>query len=280
MGTRVTDERTAVDSSEAAALDEARLGALLRGSGGPVGSRPVGGRVHLLGVGGAGVSGIGRILVARGVRVSGHDRAESQMLDALREVDLRFELCASEGSLLPPDVDLVIRSAAVSKDDPQVLAAEARGIPVLKYGEILPRLAPPERLLAVAGTHGKTTVSWMLWHALEGISELVETIREDMDLDSGLSHFMELRIGGDRSLYSDVGSFWRHEGSSDAIFLQNRGGSELRGVRYGPVSSPRPDIATEIFIDSRQAPEIFVVFTMPGGGQYMYKGVPIQRTFR
>jgi UDP-N-acetylmuramate--alanine ligase len=172
METRVDEGRRAVRtavptgaSEPRTALDGERLDALLQGG------EDAAGRVHLLGVGGAGVSGIGRILVARGLTVSGHDHAESQMLDALRGLELGFELCAPEEASLPPEVDLVIRSAAVPKDDPQVLAAEARGVPVLKYAEVLPRLAAPERLLAVAGTHGKTTVSWMLWHALEGISE-------------------------------------------------------------------------------------------------------------
>jgi UDP-N-acetylmuramate--alanine ligase len=65
----------------------------------------------------------------------------------------------------------VIRSVAVPEDDPQVLEARSRGIPVLKYGQALARLAPASRQLAVAGTHGKTTAAWMLWHALEGIGE-------------------------------------------------------------------------------------------------------------
>jgi UDP-N-acetylmuramate--alanine ligase len=130
-------------------------------------------RVHLLGAGGAGVSGIGRILAARGVRVTGHDRAKSAMLEALCELELPIELGESEARLLPDDVELVVRSAAVPEDDPQVLRALDLGIPVQKYADILPRLAPADRLLAVAGTHGKTTTAWMLWHALEGIEELL-----------------------------------------------------------------------------------------------------------
>ena len=54
-------------------------------------------------------------------------------------------------------------------DDPQVLAALERGLPVLKYAELLGRLAAPETGLAVAGTHGKTTTSCMLWHVLLAI---------------------------------------------------------------------------------------------------------------
>src|SRR5262245_17684082 len=126
-------------------------------------------RVHLLGAGGAGVSGLGRILAARGVRVSGHDRGRSTTLDALAELDLHITLGDSRAELLPADTELVVRSAAVPLDDPQVCAARARGIPVWKYAEALGRLAPAGRTLAVAGTHGKTGSSWMLWHALEGI---------------------------------------------------------------------------------------------------------------
>lgn len=128
-------------------------------------------RVHLLGVGGAGVSGIGRILAARGVRITGHDRAESAILEALGELDLALELGESRADCLPRDAELVVRSAAVPADDPQVLRALELGIPVMKYADVLPRLAPAKRTLAVAGTHGKTTTAWMLWHALEGIEE-------------------------------------------------------------------------------------------------------------
>ena len=126
-------------------------------------------RVHLLGAGGAGVSGLGRILAARGVKVSGHDRARSPMLAALGELDLAITLGESTREHLPADAELVVRSAAIGIDDPQVAAARARGIPVWKYAEAVGRLAPVGRTLAVSGTHGKTGSSWMLWHALEGI---------------------------------------------------------------------------------------------------------------
>jgi UDP-N-acetylmuramate--alanine ligase len=141
----------------------------------PVSTRPTpieGGfpkRVHLLGAGGAGVSGLGRILAARGVKVSGHDRSRSAMLESLGALDLTIVLGESRAELLPSDADLVVRSAAVPGDDPQLQAAGARGIPVWKYAEALGRLCPAGRTLAVAGTHGKTGSSWMLWHALEGL---------------------------------------------------------------------------------------------------------------
>jgi len=126
-------------------------------------------RVHLLGAGGAGVSGLLRVLAARGVKVTAHDRARSPMLAALSELDLEIGLGDSAPEHLPAGTELVVRSAAVPDDDPQLLAARGRGIPVWKYAEALGRLCPPDRTLAVAGTHGKTGSSWMLWHALEGI---------------------------------------------------------------------------------------------------------------
>jgi UDP-N-acetylmuramate--alanine ligase len=126
-------------------------------------------RVHLLGAGGAGVSGLGRILAARGVKVSGHDRSRSALLESLGALDLAIVLGDSRAELLPADTELVVRSAAVPHDDPQLQAAHQRGVPVWKYAEALGRLCPAGRTLAVAGTHGKTGSSWMLWHALEGL---------------------------------------------------------------------------------------------------------------
>ena len=126
-------------------------------------------RVHLLGIGGAGVSGVARILHARGHRVSGHDRAPSPLVDALRPLELSISIGESLAAGLPGDAQLLVRSAAVGDDDPQVQAARAIDVPVVKYAEVLQALAPPERTLAVTGTHGKTTTSWMLYHALAGI---------------------------------------------------------------------------------------------------------------
>lgn len=127
--------------------------------------------VHFIGVGGAGVSGLARVLATRGIRVSGHDRATSAIFRALEELGLSLTLGESRAEDLPPDAQLVVRSVAVPEEDPQVLAARDRGLPVLKYGDALARVAPPGATLAVAGTHGKTSSSWMLWHVLDGIGE-------------------------------------------------------------------------------------------------------------
>ena len=118
--------------------------------------------IHLLGLGGAGVSGAARILKAMGKRVTGHDCAPSPMLSSLEGLGIPCSLGKSTDAHLPGDAAMVVRSAAVPDEDPQVQAAYERGIPVLKYAELLGKLLPSNSGLGVAGTHGKTTTSAML----------------------------------------------------------------------------------------------------------------------
>lgn len=132
-------------------------------------------RVHLLGAGGAGMSGAALLLVERGHALSGQDRAESGFVDALRARGVPISVGDSETRHLPGDAQMVVRSAAIGLDDPQVVEAARRGLPVLKYAELLGLLGPDRRTLAVAGTHGKTTSSWLLYHALKGIAQAAGT---------------------------------------------------------------------------------------------------------
>jgi UDP-N-acetylmuramate--alanine ligase len=118
-------------------------------------------RVHLIGVGGAGMSAIARILVARGVEVSGCDRAESATLAALREagVDAR---AGHDVAHLRDGIEVGV-STAIDDDLPELRAARERGLPVLHRSELLAELvAGSDASVAVAGTHGKTTTSGML----------------------------------------------------------------------------------------------------------------------
>jgi UDP-N-acetylmuramate--alanine ligase len=115
-------------------------------------------RIHCVGVNGGGLLPLACLLAARGHRMTGSDRTEP-----------RAELTAAgvvvgRGSALERmrDASLLIRSAAVPTDDPEVLDAQRRGIPVLKYSEALGQLMQQKRGLAVAGTHGKTSVTALL----------------------------------------------------------------------------------------------------------------------
>ncbi|HPF15005.1 MAG TPA: Mur ligase family protein [Planctomycetota bacterium] len=129
-------------------------------------------QVHLLGAGGAGVSGAARLLFAQGHTLTGHDRERSPFSEPLESVGVRIRYGDSQAGLLPERTQVVVRSAAIGDSDPQVIEARRRGLQVLKYAEILGWLSQRYRVLAAAGTHGKTTSSWMLYHALQGVESM------------------------------------------------------------------------------------------------------------
>lgn len=125
--------------------------------------RPVAelGAVHLVGIGGAGMSGIARMLHARGIPVTGSDGRDSATLAALRDegIDVRVghDAAAIAG------VDTLVISSAIREDNPEVTAARAAGRPVLHRSQALAALAQGSaRRIAVAGANGKTTTSSML----------------------------------------------------------------------------------------------------------------------
>ncbi len=117
------------------------------------------GAVHLVGVGGAGMSGIARILVQRRQKVSGSDLRDGRALEELRMLGARIEIGHDEANL--GDAAVVVTSSAVAADNPEVVAARARGLPVLRRAEMLAELMSDHRSVLIAGTHGKTTTTSM-----------------------------------------------------------------------------------------------------------------------
>lgn len=128
--------------------------------------------IHLVGIGGAGMSGLARLAHQAGYRVSGTDREESATLAALRElgVDAR---AGHSAEALPPDAAAVVVSTAVPEGAPDLAAARARGLPVLHRSQLLAELMSGRRGLAVAGAHGKSTTSALLVAALGDASACV-----------------------------------------------------------------------------------------------------------
>ena len=123
-------------------------------------------KVHFIGVGGVGVSGLAQILLDAGVVVSGSDAQDSTYARRLREQGAQIFIghCAEN---LSDDADLVVYSAAIQADNPERQAAQHVGIPQCRRGQFLARLAPYfRRVVAVAGSHGKTTTTAMLAHIL------------------------------------------------------------------------------------------------------------------
>lgn len=117
-------------------------------------------RVHLVGVGGAGMSGLARILLQRGHPVSGSDLKEGRALDELRA--LGADVHVGHDATVVGDAAAVVTSTAVPDDNVELLAARERGIPLLRRAELLAAVMADERRLLIAGTHGKTTTTSML----------------------------------------------------------------------------------------------------------------------
>ncbi|MDQ3714491.1 MAG: UDP-N-acetylmuramate--L-alanine ligase [Actinomycetota bacterium] len=122
------------------------------------------GRVHFVGIGGAGMSGIARILLGRGAPVSGSDAKESAVLLALRALGARVSVGHSADNLA--DVDTVVVSTAIRPNNPELVAARERGLLVVPRAVALAAVLAGRRSVAVAGTHGKTSTTSMLTVAL------------------------------------------------------------------------------------------------------------------
>ncbi len=126
--------------------------------------RASGAHVHLMGVGGIGMAGVARLLAAKGQQVTGCDGGNPRTLDWLRScgipVTTGHDVQHLEG------VDWAIFSPALQPGHSERTAAEARGIPLFRRGQVLPVLAEQWKTVAVSGTHGKTTTSSMVAHIL------------------------------------------------------------------------------------------------------------------
>jgi UDP-N-acetylmuramate--alanine ligase len=123
-------------------------------------------RIHLVGLGGAGMSAIAEVLHGTGHTVSGSDLTSSAVLERLAAVGMRTFVGHDAAQV--GDVDLVAVSTAIPATNPEVVEARRRDIPVLRRAEILAAISRSWRTIAVAGTHGKTTTSAMLAAALRG----------------------------------------------------------------------------------------------------------------
>lgn len=122
-------------------------------------------RIHFIGVGGAGMSGIARIMLAKSIEVSGSDKNQSQMTIALKALGAEIHIGHDAKNI--GNADLVVVSAAISKSNPEYVAAIESGIPVAARATALSWLLSDSKAVAIAGTHGKTTTTAMLTVALQ-----------------------------------------------------------------------------------------------------------------
>jgi UDP-N-acetylmuramate--L-alanine ligase len=118
------------------------------------------GRVHFAGIGGAGMSGIARIMLARGTGVSGSDSAASDVLEDLAGLGAKTHVGHDASNL--GDADTLVVSSAIRPDNPELVEARRRGLRVLHRSGALAALMFGRRVIAVSGTHGKTSTTSMI----------------------------------------------------------------------------------------------------------------------
>lgn len=203
---------------------------------------------HFIGIGGAGMSGLAKILALRGAKVSGSDAKESATVLALRELGAEVYV-GHAAEHLPGAADSVVVSSAIREDNPELAAARERGLPVVHRSDALAALMVGRRALAVAGTHGKTTTTSMLAVGLTGVG-----------LDPSYA------IGGD---LDEPGSNARH--GAGEIFVAEADESDRSFQKY------RPEVAVVLNVELDhhanyasleevyESFEAFVARVVPGG---------------
>jgi UDP-N-acetylmuramate--alanine ligase len=125
----------------------------------------IGKRVHFIGIGGAGMSGLARIALSHGIKVSGSDAKDSNVLTALRALGATVEVQHKSENV--DGADLVVYSTAISENNPERIRSAELGISAITRATALALLMSEAKSIAVAGTHGKTTTSSMLTVALQ-----------------------------------------------------------------------------------------------------------------
>jgi UDP-N-acetylmuramate--alanine ligase len=124
-------------------------------------------RLHFVGVGGAGMSGLALVCARLGAEVTGSDRADSSYMERLRAAGLE-PVVGHDAANLPEGAEVVV-STAIGEDNPELALARQQGIEPIHRGALLAELCAEKRLIAIAGTHGKTTTTAMAVWALRAI---------------------------------------------------------------------------------------------------------------
>jgi len=163
-------------------------------------------RPHFIGIGGAGMSGIAKILAQRGARVAGSDAKETETAEALRALGVTVHI-GHAAEHLADDASCVVVSSAIRADNPELARAAELGVPVVHRADALARLMDGLRPIAVAGTHGKTTTTSMLAVSLG-----------ELGLQPSYAIGGDLDVPGSNALHGDGEIFVAEADESDRSF--------------------------------------------------------------
>lgn len=165
-------------------------------------------KVHFVGIGGIGMSALARMFINKGINVSGSDSSESELTNTLESegVDIVYSQVAEN---INDDIDLVVYTDAMPSDAPEILKARELEIPTLSYFEALGEVSKDYKVIAIAGTHGKTTTTAMTAKALiqAGLDPTV-IVGSLMDFGDGIQ--TNFRAGKSKYLLVEACEYKRH----------------------------------------------------------------------
>ncbi len=167
------------------------------------------GRVHFIGIGGVGMSAVARIMVARGVTVSGSDAKDLPVMADLAAAGARIAVGYDSANL--GDAQTVVAGSAIRPDNPELAAARAAGLPVLHRSEGLAATMADDTAVTVAGTHGKSTTTSMITVLLRGAG-----------LDPSFAIGANIPALGVNAAHGQSGIFVAEADESDGSFLNYR----------------------------------------------------------
>lgn len=179
------------------------------------------GRVHFIGIGGVGMSAVARIMVARGVPVSGSDAKDLPVMAELAAAGAR--IAVGYGAANIGDAQTVVAGSAIRADNPELVAARAAGLPVLHRSEALAATMGEDLVVTVAGTHGKSTTTSMITVLLQGAG-----------LDPSFAIGANVPALGVNAAHGKSGIFVAEADESDGSFLNYR-------PRIAVVTNVEPD---------------------------------------
>ena len=195
-------------------------------------------RIHFIGLGGAGMSGIARIMLAKGINISGSDAKDSSVLSGLKTLGAQVLIGHAASNI--GDADILVVSSAIDQSNPEIIAANDKGLVILTRAQALALLMSESKSVAVAGTHGKTTTTSMLTVALQ-----------QAGLDPSFAIGGMINRGGTNAHWGSGEIFIAEADESDGSFLAYKPfGAIITNIELDHVDNfPDIESVNKIFVD-------------------------------